>query len=309
MKQIAEYMNGTYMVHTFEDGTQIKHTKSGEYIADFPDGIDLKITDCCDMNCPWCHEDSKPDGKHGELLDDPIIQSLHRGTEVAIGGGNPLTHPQLTDFLSMLKDKGVIANMTVNQTHFMKDPSLFDILTRNKLIYGLGVSLVKPTDDFISAVSKLPNVVIHVVCGATDPQIITRLANKGSNLKVLFLGYKRKRRGNTYYTHSHDSGIKIDCNIQWVSQNLKSIAQQFKVIGFDNLAIEQLGVKSILPDSTYRMMYRGNDGQFTMFVDAVKREYAVSSTSEKRFSYSGKDTIDSIFKDVKRGNIVHDLCG
>lgn len=106
---IGKYTNGNYKVTIYEDGTRIKETineNDTQFIAKFPDSCDMKITNNCDMGCPMCHEASTIDGKHSDiLLTSPIIQNLHPYTELAIGGGNPLSHPQLLDFLKILKEK------------------------------------------------------------------------------------------------------------------------------------------------------------------------------------------------------------
>lgn len=41
----------------------------------------------------------------------------------------------------------------------------------------------------------------------------------------------------------------------------------------------------------------GDDGEFTMYVDLVKEEYAVSSVSPRKKLFS--NNIETIFKDVK----------
>jgi len=63
------------------------------------------------------------------------------------------------------KDKKVIANITVNQKHFEQKQELIKRLVDEKLIYGLGISLVNPSDRFISLVKQYPNAVIHVING------------------------------------------------------------------------------------------------------------------------------------------------
>ena len=42
----------------------------------------------------------------------------------------------------------------------------------------------------------------------------------------------------------------------------------------------------------------GDDGQFTMYIDLVKNEYAVSSVSERK-SIPENSTIDSLFASVR----------
>jgi hypothetical protein len=64
---IAFYENGNYTVRLFDDGTKVKRTDGDFFAAEFPDSIDLKITDYCDLGCPMCHERSSTDGKMGAL--------------------------------------------------------------------------------------------------------------------------------------------------------------------------------------------------------------------------------------------------
>ena len=46
---IGEYINGNYTVKIYEDGTKIRETKEDEFISSFPESIDLKITNRCNM--------------------------------------------------------------------------------------------------------------------------------------------------------------------------------------------------------------------------------------------------------------------
>lgn len=109
----------------------------------------------CDMCCPFCHENSLLDGKHGDILNVEFINNLNPYTELAIGGGNPLSHPDLILFLNKLKEKNIIANMTVNQKHFIEDQELLSSIIKDELIYGLGVSLVDVTNKFIDCFKKI----------------------------------------------------------------------------------------------------------------------------------------------------------
>ena len=52
-----------------------------------------------------CHENSSSLGLHGDILNLPFIVSLSPWTELAIGGGNPLIHPNLIEFLGKCKRK------------------------------------------------------------------------------------------------------------------------------------------------------------------------------------------------------------
>ena len=100
---IGGYKNGNYHVIILNDGTMIRNYGK-EMIPEFPDSMDIKITNkCTGTNCLYCHENSGPDGKHGKILNVPFLESLHKYTQLAIGGGNVLEHPDLIPFLIWCK--------------------------------------------------------------------------------------------------------------------------------------------------------------------------------------------------------------
>ncbi len=284
---LAVYKNGNYLVKLYDDGTKIKQTNAEDFIAEFPDSIDLKITNYCDLNCPMCHERSTKRGKHANLEQD-FISTLHRGTELAIGGGNPLFHPQLLPFLQRLKTQGIICNLTINEKHLLKNLELVQSLIDQKLIYGLGVSLNKVNQKTLEFAIKNKNVVFHVINGIFTNY--DKIADKG--LKLLILGYKTFGRGKDYYNQ------EIAKNMQNLKQNVKELFGKFKVVSFDNLALEQLDIKSIVSKETWDSYFMGEDGQASMYIDLVKEKFGISSTSAKR--YKIKPSIIEMFKVVKR---------
>lgn len=290
MNLLGQYYNGNYKVKIFNDGTKIRETNDDTFVSSFPESIDLKITNYCDMDCDFCHEDSTIKGQHSNLSDIEFINTLKPYTELAIGGGNPLSHPQLIDFLTTLKSKNIIANITVNQKHFMSQQALIKYLVDNDLIKGLGVSLVKPTGKFIKTFQQYPNAVLHVINGVTTLNDLKKLY--GKNLKMLILGYKEIRRGKDYYNS------QVEANKKEIYDNIYSIIKGFKIVSFDNLAIRQLEIKRILTNKEWDQFYMGDDGQFTMYIDLVKKEFASSSTSMKRFRL--KNNIIDMFNTVKQ---------
>ena len=134
MKEIVKYQNGNTTVTILSDGTKIREYENIPEIV-HPESIDVKITDYCDMGCKYCHECSTINGNHADLnklLD--VISELPSGVELAIGGGNPLSHPNLLDFLQTLKNRGIIANLTVNQGHLKFYQDLIIDLIKKELI-------------------------------------------------------------------------------------------------------------------------------------------------------------------------------
>ena len=291
MKLLGKIKNGNYNIFLFDDGTKIRKNDLDCFIPEKPESMDYKITNMCDKGCAFCHEDSKPDGKHGDIMNDKFIETLNPFTELAVGGGNPLEHPDLIPFLRKCKSLKLIPNMTVNQVHFIKYESLIKQLVDEKLIYGLGISLVSINDDFIRRVKQYPNAVIHVINGVHSVETLKKLYDL--DLKILILGYKEFRRGNDFYSD------KIEKEKEITKKELPEILKHFKVVSFDNLALKQLDVKSILSKDDWDSFYMGGDGTMTMFIDSVAKTYSISSTSPLEERYPLKDNITEMFQHVR----------
>lgn len=290
MSLLGEYKNGNCLISIFDDGTKIRETGENAFIPSFPESMDLKITNYCDMCCPYCHENSTVGGKHGDILKVEFINTLHPFTEVAIGGGNPLSHPDLIKFLELLRTKQIIANITVNQTHFLDNKTMLKELTEDFLIYGLGVSMTNPTDELVDALKDFPNAVLHVINGVTYPIQLEKLYNK--NLKLLILGYKQLRRGDSYYSN------EVEVKKRLLYDELPCLLSKFKVVSFDNLAVEQLTVKRLLSDGQWKAFYMGDDGSFTMYIDLVEGVFSESSTSNTRQPLH--NDIESMFNFIRK---------
>lgn len=301
MELIGQYRNGNYTVRLYDDGTKVRETSENSFIPEFPESMDLKITDQCDMGCPFCHENSTPQGTHGDILNLPFLETLKPHTEIAIGGGNPLSHPDLIPFLRRLRRLDLIPNITVNQKHFLENVPLLLDLTAQRLIYGLGVSYTGgPVGELIPALLRFPNAVLHVINGVVSVKDLR--AFSGCDFKLLILGYKTFRRGKSYFD---DSWVRVSSRYSELFRYLGVLLNDhwFSAVSFDNLAIRQLGVRRLMTDEQWQKFYMGDDGQFTMYIDAVHREYAVSSTVATR--YPLEPDIQTMFQTVRESRSSH----
>lgn len=292
---LGRYKNGNFVTLIMSDGTKIRETKDDEFIPDHAENMDVKITNFCDIGCPMCHEGSTENGRFGDILNEKFIDTLHPYQEIAIGGGDATSHPDLVPFLEKLKDKKVIANITVNQIHFERKQELIKELVDKKLIYGLGISLVNPTEQFIKLVKQYQNAVIHVINGVLKPSDVKALEN--NNLKMLILGYKHLRRGNEYFDLCHKD---IEDKQKWLYDNLSDIVEKFNVVSFDNLAIEQLDVRRLMSKEEWDEFYMGDDGVMTFYIDMVERKFARSSTVAFDKRYDLLDSVDDMFKVIRQ---------
>lgn len=301
----VKYRNGNYnVILNLENGTKIRETIDPEVTAFIPETIesfDCKITNSCDMGCPMCHENSVPNGKHGDLFAPSFLDTLHPYTEIAIGGGNPLEHPDLYKFLQRCKEREFIPSMTVNQVHFEKNFDFIKKLVDEKLVYGLGVSLNNVNEDFVKKLKEIPNAVVHVINGLVSIQDLGKMRELGVR-KILILGYKIFRRGeHLYEVDSSNINLRGIALLKWLPDILKD--KWFEVVSFDNLALKQLDVKSVLSEKEWNRFYMGDDGQNgeqtsgSMFVDMVERKFAKNSCSKKRFDLLS--TAEEMYKKLR----------
>ena len=291
MNIIGRYKNGNYTVTILSDGTKIRENDLDNFTPAFAENCDVKITDKCDGGCEFCYEGCTANGKHGDIMNYKFLDTLHPYTELALNG-NDLSHPDLIPFLEKLRSKNVIANMTVNQIHFERHYDFISELISKNLIYGIGVSLRKPTNEFIEKIQKFPNAVIHTINGILSPSDYEIL--KDNNIKVLILGYKHLRRGNDYYALNHFHVQQLQA---WLYNNLKEMLNHFEVVSFDNLAIEQLDVKRLLSDEDWNEFYMGDDGTMTFYIDMVEGTFGKNSLATER--YPIMDSIDDMFKKIR----------
>ena len=333
MKLLKGYENGNHIVRIFDDGTKIKETghfeevclpgKKGGYkkwvpsdedhfTYDFPENADIKITDYCDAGCAYCHENSTVKGVHGDLRRiEKTLDSLHAGTEMAVGGGNALAHPDLIWFLEKLKSKGVLANITINQKHLRPYKDLICKLVAENLVHGIGISLVDSSNkddfDFIDTLGN--NVVIHTIAGVLDEKDFEVLKGR----KILILGYKNLRRGSSFLEKDF---VNINHRMDMLRDVwLPQLRKDCKVVSFDCLAIEQLDPKKTLNISqeAWDTLFQGadtdvkdKDGNITcatMYIDVPNMTVARMSTAalDKRYSFNGDEDIGDLLKISTQG--------
>lgn len=291
------YKNGNYIVCIMNDGTKIRKTNEDEFIPSFAENVDVKLTDKCCVGCPFCYEGCTSSGKHGNIFSYDFINSLHPYTEMALNG-NDIDHPELEKFLVFLKEKKVFANLTVHQYQFVKNYDKLKTWSEDKLIYGLGISYHHYDSDFITKLQEFPNAVLHTINGIITLDDFERL--KGNNLKMLILGYKNIRRGSNYLLSKNEEVITNQHNLY---THLEQIICEnwFKVVSFDNLAIDQLNVSRLMSKEEWNEFYMGDDGHYTFYIDLVSGKFAKNSLSTVRYDIGNK-TIDEMFKIILTNN-------
>lgn len=278
MDILAQYQNGNTEVTLYSDGSKLREFE-GVAKPVFPESVDLKITDFCDGGCTFCHEQSTIQGAEGDVdYILSILEGLPAGVELAIGGGNPLSHPKLEELLLDLHRRGIVANITINQVHLKPYRELIDSLIKRDLVKGVGVSITKASikeEDL----PKTSNLVFHIIAGIQAPTILQNLWEILPQPKVLILGYKDYGFGKDFITGA-SAKEHVENNIAKWKKELPNYVGKL-LLSFDNLAIKQLNVRRLFTTEGWEKFYMGDDGTFTMYVDGVSRTYAISSTKDR----------------------------
>jgi len=281
------YQNGNYVVSIFSDGTKTRESVSGNFNPRFPESIDLKITNFCNLSvlCKYCHEKSTVYGEHANferILN--FVDGLPQGVEIAIGGGNPLSHPDIDEICTEFNRQGLIANITINQEHIEKAKI-------PEKVKGVGISFRRR--KFIPKIKEINHVIHHLILGVHTWEDFLWLCNNYYAPKILWLGFKTIGNGNQYFA---EKGFTIKQNIDLIKTNLETSLNHTNLIAFDNLAIEQLSPHEIFSKGDFM----GDDGQYSFYFDAVQNKYAIgSSYNERKEAYGLKAT--EIFESLKSG--------
>lgn len=294
MSNIKKYKNGNYVVTIdLDDGTKIRYNNEDGLEPEFPESMDITISSKCNNGCEFCYAGCTPDGVHADILSPSFIDHLRPYTELALNGNEPL-HPDLVPFLEKCKQLKLIPSLTVSQTTFMKNLALLHDLCDKKLVYGLGVSLQDANDSFINEIQQFQNAVIHVVSGIVSIDDLAKLRHHG--LKILILGYKRVGRGVEY---GKEKETYIYLSQALLKDYLKKIISWgwFKVISFDNLAIDQLDVNSLMSEDEWDKFYMGDDGKFSMYIDMVNKTFSKNSMSTEHYALT--DDIKEMFDTIR----------
>ena len=88
--------------------------------APVPELVDISISNHCSKGCGFCYRDSKPDNSFMSINDYKyVLNSLKHPKygnvfQVALGGGEPLEHPDFLEIINLTKQFNIVPNFTTN---------------------------------------------------------------------------------------------------------------------------------------------------------------------------------------------------
>ena len=246
--------------------------------SSFPELVDISITDYCDAGCRYCYRASTENGKHAKLsYINEIIDSLVKvGTfEVAIGGGEPTTHPEFGTILKMFKEDGIIPNFTTRRTDWMQDDRKEGYLSS----CGSFAFSVDSFYDFMDMLNialsnrvPLNKINIQIVDKTIHHSELNRILDACDlhGLRVTILGYKTTGFGARF--------IKPDQNRDPIKTDWLKSLQESKIcmIGIDTTIAKEYE-KELEARKVPKYLYRIEEGMFSMFIDAVAKKAGPSS--------------------------------
>ena len=302
------YKNGNYWVlidriDGFKQQIAFNNDPSFEFKAAFPELIDMKITDYCDIGCTFCYQDSTPDGVHcGVDNVENLAKRLYNAgvcCEFALGGGEPTRHPKFPEILDIIKKYGHIVNFTTNDiVGITSNPLLMESIKNNVSAIGLSISSNKTIDDLVvkTAIKLSENlgvkIVYHTIPDMYESEdifvdFIKELYSKivrydgHKYLSILMLGYKSTGRGDDHVDlisfqeikkqfsdSNHLSGINISIDTKYASDHLEEL---------NKLKIQ-------------KYLYYIEEGKISSYYDAVVGKFHKSSYHINDEGYELKDS-------------------
>lgn len=297
-QRLIHYPNGNGLIDIYEDGTRVITCEAEEFLPDYPLNIDLKVSSTCSFGhnptngtvfCSFCHEGAVTKGQDADLevlrqkLDD-----LPPGIELAIGC-NQFTDELMWFIRWASYEKRFIVNLIVNQGHLRRDLNYLEYLISHRVIKGLGVSYRHSLKwDIPTQLLSYPHTVFHVIVGLDSIIKVKQLAKKGVK-KLVVLGEKAVGFHKTKFNPCSE-GQK-----QWQWQ-VHSLFKEFQVISFDNLALEQLHLKRFFTKNVWTSFFQH---EHSMYIDAVKQTYAMSSRHEQSVSWD-ELSLEEFFKQTRQ---------
>lgn len=284
-----KYKNGNYEIRLYHDGTKIRlldDKKFSKFEPAFAECIDMTITEKCNYGCSFCYLGCTSEKKHPDLDSDGIntfIKSLNPGTEVAINI-NDVEQPGLENFLMKLRNQKVVTNATVSFKELVKHESILHEWQKKQLIFGIGISTSIFDYTSVKLIKSFKNSVIHIIAGVLNEKDLKDLMNSIETIpfvRLLVLGYKNLGRACL--------NEKVKDNIDLMKDYIPRMLETTSVLSFDNLAIEQLDVKSMFLSDTWEKIFMGNEGEFTYYVNLTDMTYGINSIAPSNERYEMKE--------------------
>lgn len=261
---------------------------------DSPLLCDVKITDYCTTGCSFCYQGSTKKGKHASF--DTIKKCFDALAklnvfEVAIGGGNPVSHPNFMEILSYASSVGIIPNFSTRDLSFTRSKEKLDFIYKNCGNFAFSVNPNQDYDELKAYLDKCNK----IYPGAFD---FKRLMNfqafigpggfeNPEDLKKLFLFARENFRTVTLlgYKQKGRASETLDTKgSYWILDVIKDVMDKHKCpnIGIDTCLAEDLDY-SLRDSGIPEALYSTEEGESSCYIDLVRGAIARSSFEETAY--------------------------
>ena len=294
-----------------------------DMIPEYPELVDMKITDACQHKCPFCYMASTPNGKHAELRDIyTLIPQFKYKTEFALGGGNVLLHPYFTSIVKRISEKNHIANITIRYDDvetIKRNTKLKSAI--KKYVSGIGISVQSANDvdvatDFINQMLDLgKHVSLHII-----PEMIGVNASVDIFMKMKDINQRQLvlHKNDTAYMSNFCKvlflGLKQSGRAKNITHNLLT-ADDLSMLRRESGYMYNVDTAFINTYSDwFKEQYDGDEvffltrheGEYSMFIDAVNNKAYASSYKtdvEEGIAIGGNAaTLNEVFGEIRRRN-------
>ena len=241
-----------------------------------PELVDVKITDYCPVGCTYCYQGSTKKGKHADL--DEIREfATHIGSmgvfEVAIGGGDPTTHPHFAEILKAFSQNGVVPNFSTQLWDWFDDEALISAVKEHCGAAALSTQSITKARKFYQKCKKHHiQGHIHYVLGLKPLSSLQRMLKLdvegvyGQHL--VLLAYKEMGRAEGTPPKDYTGWqqmVREHCERHW---NWR--------IAVDSFLVDDVH-DGFTRDEVPSELYESGDGRFSLYWDAVEGSYAAHS--------------------------------
>lgn len=218
-------------------------------ILNSPILADINITNKCNLKCPHCYINSKPEpkGKNMSFNDFQIALNACKNAgilQIALGGGEPTLHPEFKKILKEIHKSGIVPNLTSNG----KELSWMNLYTIAKYCGAMALSLEGIYNDFektrnfsytkfTKSIKKIKaagiKLVFQITLGKNNINYIEKILNELLIYKpygILFLAYKPQGRGKKLNLELSQIPQKI---LDKKIKNIFTILKNKTKLGFD----------------------------------------------------------------------------
>lgn len=272
MKTKVEYDGKAKVMYNPKTGLKVRMAVDGfDYVkSETPELVDIKITNYCGYGCKNCYQSSTEEGQHAEYPE--IVAWLNalahlKCFEIAIGGGEPATHPQFVNILKKSTDLGITPNFTTFGTDWLMNDDIVQAVKKN--VGGIGVSVYskQSVQKYWTIKEALKDshvqVMVQHVAGMFPFKTTYDLVQEVDH--ILLLGYKSVGFGvNKIPTKFTDDQVK-----QIFALKDKRISVDTAFLDTYGHVLDEIGISKLLRSSP--------EGKFSCYIDAVENRVGPSS--------------------------------